>query len=252
MQKASAILHNGKVLRGMEHLPDRNQCPAVILLHGFTGTKLEPHRFFLKMSKELERYGIAVFRFDFLGSGESDGDFEEMTVLNELAEAKSILKYVLEHPTVDSDRVSILGFSMGGLVASLLAGEMPETVEKLVLLAPAGNMEDKAESIVEHACFIEEKNAFDLGGNLIGRNFIDELKTIKVYERAANYGKDVLLVHGTEDLSVPFEESMEYIEESYGERARLVSIHGADHTFNSYHWEKQVIEAVCAFLTERE
>ncbi|KLU63127.1 hypothetical protein CEB3_c04770 [Peptococcaceae bacterium CEB3] len=60
----------------MEHFPtdmSDEEIPAVILFHGFTGTKLEPHRLLLKISHALEKLGFASFRFDFLGSGESDG-----------------------------------------------------------------------------------------------------------------------------------------------------------------------------------
>jgi fermentation-respiration switch protein FrsA (DUF1100 family) len=46
IKKSIEIKHNGQMLRGMEHIPEGGKAPAVILYHGFTGTKLEPHRFF--------------------------------------------------------------------------------------------------------------------------------------------------------------------------------------------------------------
>ncbi|WP_210366031.1 alpha/beta hydrolase [Bacillus sp. REN3] len=248
MQQYVSIVHNEQVLRGMQHLPEGKKLPAVIMLHGFTGSKLEPHRFFLKISQELERKGIASFRFDFLGSGESDGDFEDMTILKELSEAKSILEYVHSHPSIHPARVYLLGFSMGGLVASLLAGELSDAIRKLVLLAPAGNMAKKADLLGQNSLYIEEKKAYDIGGNLVGSKFIEELKSIKVWERASGYNGEVLLIHGTEDQSVMYGDSLEYIEKCYGKRASLVPIEGADHTFNSFRWEKQVIDAVTGFL----
>jgi cephalosporin-C deacetylase-like acetyl esterase len=58
MQEAVSIIHEGQTLRGMAHIPEnREKVPAVILFHGFTGTKLEPHRMFLKISRELEKRG---------------------------------------------------------------------------------------------------------------------------------------------------------------------------------------------------
>jgi len=130
-------------LRGMEHIPEKSldeKVPAVILFHGFTGTKLEPHRLFLKISRALEKQGIASFRFDFLGSGESDGDFEEMTVSKEIEEAHAIVDFVKRDGRIDPSRIYLLGLSMGGLVASVVAGERPNDVAKLILMAPAGNM----------------------------------------------------------------------------------------------------------------
>ena len=83
---------------------------------------------------------MASFRFDFLGSGESDGNFEEMTASKEIAEANTILNFVKKDPRIDPNQVSLLGLSMGGLVASVLAGDRPDDIRRLALLAPAGNM----------------------------------------------------------------------------------------------------------------
>src|SRR5574344_362483 len=56
--------------------------PMVIICHGFCGNKNEPlHK---ALSDSLLSKGIASIRFDFNGHGESDGDFQEMTVLNEI------------------------------------------------------------------------------------------------------------------------------------------------------------------------
>ncbi|MFX3623552.1 MAG: alpha/beta hydrolase family protein [Ectobacillus sp.] len=249
MQEAVSIIHKGQVLRGMQHIPEGlEKVPAVILFHGFTGTKLEPHRMFLKISRALELKRIASFRFDFLGSGESDGNFQEMTVLGELEEAKTMLQYVRSHPAVDENRIIILGFSMGGLVASLLAGDMPEQIAKLILIAPAGMMAKKAVFIANERLYIPEHDTYDCDGNLVGRAFIEELETISVWERAKAYQKDVLLIHGTNDKSVPYEVSTLYIKHCYREKATLHPIEGADHTFNKYEWEQDLIEAVCEFM----
>jgi predicted alpha/beta-fold hydrolase len=61
LQKSIEIEHKGQILRGMQHIPEGNNLPAVILFHGFTGTKLEPHRFFLKISRALEMKGNRFF-----------------------------------------------------------------------------------------------------------------------------------------------------------------------------------------------
>src|ERR1700730_7492286 len=134
MQRAIELVYNGMTLRGMEHIPhasSNEKLPAVILFHGFTGNKLEPHRLFLKISRALEQLGFACFRFDFLGSGESDGNFEDMTVSKEISEGNAILDWVRSDPRIDKDKISLLGLSMGGLVASVIAGDRPEAIHKL-------------------------------------------------------------------------------------------------------------------------
>ncbi len=256
MQKAIELEYNHKVLRGMEHIPDSQgtALPAVILFHGFTGTKLEPHRLFLKISRALCDAQVASFRFDFSGSGESDGNFEDMTLDTEYEEAKAILNWVRADPRIDPTRVSLLGLSMGGLVASLLAGDCPEDVHKLALLAPAGNMPDligramMAYQAASPDVDLRQAKVFDYGGNLVGREFAESLQNLRVFERAGRYPGDVLLMHGTKDESVPAEVSIQYRDLAYKERAQVHMIEGADHTFNSTPWESQVLSAVSAFF----
>jgi pimeloyl-ACP methyl ester carboxylesterase len=247
MQKAITLTYNGKTLRGMEHIPDGAgdaKLPAVILYHGFTGHKLEPHRFFLKVCRALEAAGVACFRYDFLGSGESDGDFEEMTVSGEVAEASAILDHVRQDPRIDPTRINLLGMSMGGLVASLVAGDRPDDVHDLVLVCPAGDMYELIKSVVDLHLSKPDLQVMDLDGNLIGRAFGEDVRTLRVYDRARNYNKNVLLIHGTNDPTVPFAVSERYIETCYGDRAVLKPIEGADHTFNKHGWEREVIETI--------
>ena len=63
--------------------------PMVMLMHGFMGKKESPLE--EQMAASLEAQGIASIRFDFNGHGESEGDFQEMTVPNEIEDAKKVL-----------------------------------------------------------------------------------------------------------------------------------------------------------------
>lgn len=61
MERQIVFENAGQKLYGMLHLPDRvDRPPAVALFHGFTGTKIEPHRIFVKMARELMSNGIAA------------------------------------------------------------------------------------------------------------------------------------------------------------------------------------------------
>ena len=70
------------------------KCPIVILCHGFTGNRnggLE-----VGIAHELEARGIASIRFDFNGHGESEGEFKDMTVPNEIEDAKKVVEYLIK------------------------------------------------------------------------------------------------------------------------------------------------------------
>ncbi|MFB5192855.1 alpha/beta hydrolase family protein [Alicyclobacillus fastidiosus] len=252
MQRAITLDIDGMTLRGMEHVPDTavaNPVPAVILFHGFTGTKLEPHRFFLKISRALEERGIASFRFDFMGSGESDGNFEDMTASMEIRDAKAIFEMVRNDERILPDQISLLGLSMGGYVAGIVAGELKDAVNKLILLAPAGNLRDIVQAAAAENGVTDDVPYFDQGGNLVGRCLYDDVMQIDGLERAKPFPGPVLLVHGTADGVVPYQVSEAYRAKVFGERATLCLIDGADHTFNGTPWEREAIREIVTFVT---
>ncbi|MFD1675490.1 alpha/beta hydrolase family protein [Alicyclobacillus fodiniaquatilis] len=252
MQQAITLNVDGLTLRGMEHIPDgaeQKPMPAVVLFHGYTGTKLEPHRIFLKISRALEARGIASFRFDFAGSGESDGNFEEMTASGEIRDAKAILAMVKADARIQTDGVSLLGLSMGGFVAGITAGDLPDDVHRLVLLASAGNFREIVQFRMQQTELAPDQLYFDESGNLVGRQLYEDVLGIDGFARAKPFQGDVLLIHGTNDEAVPYQVSLKYRDEVYGERATVHLIEGADHTFNSHAWESEVIARVVDFMT---
>lgn len=251
MQNAISLECNGRTLRGMEHMPavsSETPVPAVILFHSFTQSKVESHRMYVKLSRALEALHIASFRYDFSGSGESDGDFEEMTLSSELTEAHAILRQVQQDERINRNRISLVGLSMGGLVASLLAGEHPQDVQKLALLAPAGNIGQIVMAVAAQVGLDEQTRVFDHEGNLIGRPFADELAGLDAFAQAKPFSGPVLLVHGSKDETVPLVVSERYRDVSYDGHTTLHVVEGAGHTFNKHTWELDVVETVCNFL----
>lgn len=253
MQKAVEIQSRGLTLRGMIHIPDgvSGKVPMVCIFHGFTGNKMEPHFIFVKLSRMLEGIGIASVRFDFGGSGESDGSFSDMTISKELEDAKAILDYAKSQSFVDTEKIGVLGLSMGGAVASMLAGDRKEDIKTLCLWAPAGNM---GELITGHRSkeeieAIHKTGSVDVGGLLLGAEFLEDVANLDIYGKAAPYDKNVLLCHGSQDPAVPLSTSERYLE-IYGTNAVLHIIDGADHTFNTQKWEDEVLDFTIEYLKE--
>ncbi|WP_094551670.1 alpha/beta hydrolase [Petroclostridium xylanilyticum] len=249
MQQAIELRCDGLTLRGMIHIPElgKSKYPFVAIYHGFTGNKMEPQFMFVRLSRELEKAGVGSVRFDFSGSGESDGLFEEMSVSNEIKEAKHIFKFMSELEYADKNNLFMVGLSMGGLVASVAAPEV-DRVKALVLWAPAGNMAEIAEyASQKNEYYVDEKGRIDIGGLWLGPHFLEDVKGIDVYGRAVHYKGDVLLVHGTADATVPIQASYKY-KETYGEKAQLIEIEGADHTFQRMDWKNELIDTTIDFI----
>ena len=94
------------------------KCPITILAHGFGGDK--NWQLMKLVSDSLQMHGIASIRFDFNGHGESEGDFKDMTVPNEIEDLKRVVRYALQLDGCNG-KIGLLGHSQGGVVVSMTA-----------------------------------------------------------------------------------------------------------------------------------
>ena len=121
--KLAATLQTPKVEKG-------KKVRMVIICHGFGADKDRP--LLRTIADKLQEAGIASIRFDFNGCGKSEGRFQDMTVLNEIEDAKNVIAYAQKLPWVSG--ISIVGHSQGGVVASMVAETMPfEVLHKALL-----------------------------------------------------------------------------------------------------------------------
>lgn len=110
------------------HVPGGDdRVPCVVACHGLRASKDSDK--YLLLGDELTRAGVALARFDFRGSGESEGLVEaETTVASRVDDALAVVAFLSGHPRLDR-RVGLLGSSMGGFVAlharDALGGSIP-------------------------------------------------------------------------------------------------------------------------------
>ncbi|HHV94301.1 MAG TPA: alpha/beta fold hydrolase [Firmicutes bacterium] len=240
MEKPVTLISQGEQMVGMLHLPDgKGPFPAVAIYHGFTGTKVEPHRIFVKMSRALVQKGIAAVRFDFRGSGDSEGDFADMTVSGEIADAVRVLDFLQDLSEVDGQRLGVLGLSMGGAVAASVAG-LDKRVKCLALWAAVAKFDifERQEELLGQA---REQGYADVGGNLLKYSFYEDARKQDPLALVARFPGPALIVHGDADPTVPVEHADLYYSAVNGEKEKFI-VPGADHTFNRHDWEKAVID----------
>ncbi len=212
-------------------IKDGEECPIVVMCHGFGGNMGGP--LFDTIASDLLSDGIGVVRFDFNGHGKSEGRFQDMTVLNEIEDAKRVIDWVELQTYAKS--VSLLGHSQGGVVSSMVAGQIgAKRINSVVLMAPAAVLRDDALRGNTMGAMYDPWNApeyVQLFGSLkLGRDYIETARDLPIYDVASQYAGPVLVIHGTADRVVPY---------TYGERyakelpaAHLKLIHGDDHGFS--------------------
>jgi uncharacterized protein len=246
--------YQGMQIIGVLHRPPSSEKPpGVVFHHGCTGSKIEAHWFFVKLARHLAAQGIMTLRFDFRGSGESEGEFEDMTLSGEIADGLCAFDYLVTGCGADPERTGVLGLSMGGTVAAIIAGRLAERVKSCVLLNPVARP-------LEDCSFIAQSRGIDVSRLqkdalrfpveyncfLFGKAFFEELSSIRPLEEISRAACPVLIVNGSGDTTLSPLRSQEYFDVLDKRRipTELFVLKGADHTFASCQWEQAVIEKV--------
>lgn len=216
---------NGDLLTGRLEMPSRARAFA-IFSHCFTCSKNVKAA--TKISRGLSAHGIAVLRFDFTGLGNSEGDFSNThfsSNVSDLLAAAAALRDRHEAPQL------LVGHSLGGTAALMVANKIPEVRAVATLGSPA------EPSHVTHL-FADQIEAIERAGqaevNLAGRDFtlrkafIDDVRSINLSEVLANLRKAVLIYHSPKDAIVNIGQAR-LIYNALRHPKSFLSLDGADH-----------------------
>jgi len=234
-------------LVGMLHRPaTTTPPPAVVFFHGCTGDRLEKHWFFVKIARALARAGIMAFRFDFRYSGESEGDFVDMTFSGEVSDGIRAVDILTSDYGADPKRIGILGLSMGGAVGAVVAGRLGERIASCVLINPVGSPAEDTQAFADAKRLNVARFPVELNTYLFGESFARDIMRIKPLEEVVKAACPFLIVNGSGDKSIDPRRSNEYEQAilKAGGRAELSVIEGADHVFSTAIWENDAIGRV--------
>jgi len=204
--------------------------PIVILCHGFSSSK--ESKTFTSMERGLNRFGIASFRFDFYGHGESDGKFEDITIseaVDDILRAIDFLK------GKGYSRIGLLGSSFGG-ISSIMAASKSDDLVVLALKGPVSDYKEvellrKGLDVIERwreSGFMTHCKS-DGTPLKLNYSFYEDIKNNNGYQAAEKIKIPVIIVHGDADEVVPLEQSKKTCE--IIEDCRLEIIPGANHRF---------------------
>lgn len=258
MEKQVVIPLGEHRISGVLHMPEHaaeGTLPAVVICHGFISNKVGQHRLFVKAARALSRAGFAVLRFDYVGCGESTGEYQDITLTQQAEDTIGVLNFLSTQPQIDPRRIILLGHSLGGGIASYVAGTDPR-VTGLVLWSPVAKPWEDITGIVG-----EQLARTCLGGGdghyqgfSLGRDFFISLSKVLPLEKVGDFTGDVLIMHGTNDVETPLTNVRLY-EEALGVRPQgdvtFKLVDGADHTYNAPVWEQEVIDGTVQWLAAK-
>jgi uncharacterized protein len=172
----------------------------IVYLHGFASSpKSSKAQFFLQ---RFTRRGVPVEIPQLDG-----GDFEHLTITGQLN---------VIHRTVCATPSVLMGSSLGGYLAALYAARHPETVQKVILLAPAFQFPKRWRERYSQ----EDLETWRHGGSIpiyhygykaekdLAYGLVDDAQH---YENQPDFLQPALIFHGIKDLIVPVSLSEEFV-----------------------------------------
>jgi ABC-2 type transport system ATP-binding protein len=130
------------------YLPEQTPAPAVIVAHGFGGSK----RSVDGDARELAQRGFVALAYSARGFGRSEGQIGLNAIPYEVADASKIVDWLGEQPEVTKDgaddpKVGVTGGSYGGSLSLLLAG----TDKRVDALAPVITYNDLSQALLPNS-----------------------------------------------------------------------------------------------------
>lgn len=127
--------NNNYSLFGILHKPATGEPDeGFIFCHPFAEEKLWTQRVYVNFARELAKLGFAVLRFDFMGHGDSEGDFHTSSISTRVSDIKAAFKSLKEKiPSVN--KINLLGLRFGATLAVLASKEISK-INNLILWDP--------------------------------------------------------------------------------------------------------------------
>lgn len=210
------------------------------MCHGWGANKLGTSQgLFVKFARELCKSGFAVLRFDFRGSGDSEGEFAEQTIETMLEDLDCVLNNI-DKDCVNINRIGLVGHSLGGKAAVLKVAK-DKRVKCLVLWStPASHKDAFSTDFVEE---LKDRKKLWLGDSGCWVN-IRQVESCLRNDGLKIIGKvkiPILIVNGSEDLSV-FPSQSKKLYKNANRPKKLVVVKGADHAFLNDECKKELFK----------
>ncbi|MGN9234936.1 alpha/beta fold hydrolase [Atopobiaceae bacterium HCP3S3_D6] len=170
--------------------------PTVVLAHGIGSSHEGMHAY----AEGLSARGVVTYCLDLSGSarGRSDGDPLRMTVETQALDVAAAVQLMSEEPFCDTDNLSLVGASQGGLACAAFAARNPARVKALALLYPAFCIHDDAIAAYPDPADVPDSYVTPAGVE-VGRAYNLAARALDPFELMGEFGGDVLILHGDQD-----------------------------------------------------
>jgi pimeloyl-ACP methyl ester carboxylesterase len=223
--------------------------PGVMFLGGLrsdmTGSKV------IYLQDWARQQGRAFLRFDYSGHGQSSGQFQDGAIGDWLADAEAAL-------ALTSGPQILVGSSMGGWIALLLARANPDRIAGLVGVAAAPDFTEDIWAALDktqqkqllNTGKIALKSDYSDDPTIITQRMIDDGRNHLILKTPLHLPFPTRLLQGTADPDVPPSVAINLLNHAQGPDIQLSLVKGADHRFSTPGCLAMITTAV-ADITQR-
>ena len=224
---------------GVEGRLETTQAPlrgAVLILHGFNDDLDGVAGLQKQQAQALAELGIVSLRINFRGEGQRNAYRVTSTVTSRLEDTRAAYQYL--NRTYPDLPKGVLGWSLGGMTAMLIAGQEPDWFQTMVLWSAAGSGAGLLVSTSDASYNNAARSAIETGEAqwqswtkmTLTDKFLLSFVGVDVQDNLGRYPGELLSIRGTDDY-LPALES-QWLALLTNDRKMALSIGGADHIFN--------------------
>ena len=235
-------------LAGVLHKANERK-ELVIVCHGIAGTKEE--NFIKQLCGDLEDSYINAFRFDFSGSGESEGKYIESTTTKQISDLRSVVDYFDKQGFA----VGLIGHSRGGM-ESLLEASDNQRIRFVISIAGMAYTKKFLERIFpRQRAKIFEGKKFYWDEEQQGKKYpvtpekVTDLESYNPLIAVKKITCPILFIHGDKDRTILLEEGEDLYKEA--NKPKYIKIfRNADHCFTNPEHLKAMIKFIINWIKE--
>ena len=247
--KISFNVDGQKVIGTLSTIDNNPKAPVVVMFHGFGGTRDElaikdtKEGVFSRSARLFAESGYASLRIDFRGSGDSDGKWADTTFSGQIKDGIAAVDWLKANDKVDGSRISILGWSQGGLVAAHVAMARSE-VKSVTLWAPvvtplytyAGLLgADNVAKGLTSTPDTEITSKLPWGAdNTLKASFFKEMPTTSTIAAIAHYPGPLQVIVGSKDTTVTPQPASGQALLDYHDGEERLDVFDTDHVFSAF------------------
>ncbi len=263
----------GENLVGVFHEPLQTPRAAMVMLHGWSGTRCGPHQMLTRAARLFCEHNYAILRFDFAGRGDSDGDTELATLATMQGDARAAFAWMRAQTPAP---LLVLGLcsgceiavasvedSLGGAIlwSAPVFAALPS--EERAAKKRGANLKKYARKLLNPSTYAKilrgqidtqaVSKAMAGGGGAASKNLESNQpgQLPRGFRNAAlekwrAFEAPRLQIYGGADPITP--EALGWYRDNSGREADVALIEGANHSFYGLDWEHQVFERTLEWL----